>query len=90
MMSPTIKLGDTVNAVRVDSITQDGLYVFINTVDQIETQWLKRVFLNSDGKIFLTKCDNPNYPDFEVSKKVINSYKIILRVFSLMITVDTI
>ena len=49
-----------------------------------------RTFLKSDGTTFLTRGDNPNFPDFDVKKELIHKNKLILKVFSLMITVEEI
>ena len=89
MMSPTIKIGDTVNAVKVNEVVQDGLYVMINEINGELSLWLKRLFMTPSSS-FNTVCDNPAYPNIEVEKQFINSNRLNLRVFSIMLTVDKI
>ena len=60
MMSPTIKINDTVNAVRVDRVIENGLYVCINEIDGKPILWIKRLFLFRQ-KSFESVCDNPTY-----------------------------
>ena len=90
MMYPSIKIGDTVNAVKVDSVIEDGLYVSINEIEGRPVLWIKRLFLSADRNTFQAVCDNPVYPEFNVEKKLINSNLLNLRVFSIMLTVDKI
>ena len=52
MMFPTIKINDLVNAVKVDEIRKDGLYVHINffpwdgdTLDQPTLSFSRKCFL---------------------------------------------
>ena len=90
MMSPTIKINDTVNAVRVEKIIQEGLYVSINVIEGKPILWIKRLFLSPDRKSLISKCDNPSYPEFTLDRELIESNQLNLRVFSLMLTVDKI
>jgi Predicted transcriptional regulator len=90
MMFPTIKIGDTVNAVKVTGTLVDGLYVIINSIDGRDVLWIKRLFLKNGGRTFLSRCDNPTYPDFDIEKELMQENKLVLKVFSLMITVDEI
>ncbi len=71
MMSPTIKINDTVNAVRVEKIIQEGLYVSINEIEGESILWIKRMFLSPDRKSLISKCDNPSYPDFTLDRELI-------------------
>ena len=88
MMSPTVKIGDTVNAVKVDEVVEDGLYVSINQVKGKNVLWIKRLFYDSSDDSFQAICDNPNYPKFKIKRSVLESNILNLRVFSLMITID--
>ena len=90
MMSPTVKIGDTVNAVKVDEVVEDGLYVCINEVKGKNVLWIKRLFYDSSDDSFQAICDNPNYPKFKIKRSVLESNILNLRVFSLMITIDRI
>ena len=90
MMSPTIKINDTVNAVKVDRVIEEGLYVCINEIDGKPILWIKRLFLNADKTSFVSVCDNPSYPKFTIERELIDSNQLNLRVFSLMLTVDKI
>ena len=90
MMAPTIKIGDSVNAVKVEKIIHNGLYIGINEIDGEKIFWIKRLFLSSSGELFKTVCDNPNYPDEEISKQNIEKNELILRVYSLLLTIDKI
>ena len=56
MMSPTIKINETVNAVRVSEIKQDGLYVSINDINGEDVMWIKRLFINEDDTSFIARC----------------------------------
>ena len=90
MMSPTIKINDTVNAVRVDRVIENGLYVCINEIEGKPVLWIKRLFLSGDRKSFESVCDNPTYPKFTLERELIDANQLNLRVFSLMLTVDKI
>ena len=90
MMSPTIKINETVNAVRVSEIKHDGLYVSINEINGEEVMWIKRLFLKEDKNSFIAKCDNPNYPEVIISSEILRRNKLNLRVFSVMQTIDMI
>ena len=90
MMSPTIKINETVNAVRVSEIKHDGLYVSINEINGEEVMWIKRLFLKEDKNSFIAKCDNPNYPEVIISSEILSRNKLNLRVFSVMQTIDMI
>ena len=57
MMSPTVKIGDTVNAVKVDEVVEDGLYVCINEVKGKNVLWIKRLFYDSSDDSFQAICD---------------------------------
>ena len=87
MMSPTIKVNETVNAVKVDSIKHDGIYVLINEIDGEEVMSVRRFFINLDRSSYRVIHDNPNYPDTEISKETLEKNKLILRVFSIMQTI---
>jgi transcriptional regulator with XRE-family HTH domain len=90
MMSPTIKINETVNAVRVSEIKQDGLYVSINDINGEDVMWIKRLFINEDDTSFIARCDNVNYPEMIISADILRRNRINLRVFSIMQTVDRI
>ena len=90
MMSPTIKINDTVNAVRVDRVIENGLYVCINEIEGKPVLWIKRLFLSGDRKSFVSVCDNPTYPKFTLERELLDGNQLNLRVFSLMLTVDKI
>ena len=90
MMSPTIKINDTVNAVRVDRVIENGLYVCINEIEGKPVLWIKRLFLLGDRKSFESVYDNPAYPKFTIERELIDANQLNLRVFSLMLTVDKI
>ena len=90
MMSPTIKINETVNAVRVSEIKQDGLYVSINNINGEDVMWIKRLFINEDDTSFIARCDNVNYPEMIISADILRRNRINLRVFSIMQTVDRI
>ena len=90
MMSPTIKINDTVNAVRVDRVIENGLYVCINEIEGKPVLWIKRLFLSGDRKSFESVCDNPTYPKFTLERELIDANQLNLRVFSLLLTVDKI
>jgi hypothetical protein len=88
MMFPSIKIGDTVNAVKVERVNKDGLYVCINKVDGFDQLWIKRLFLCEDGNTFDGVTDNPVYPNYKIPKDLIDNNHLNLRVFSIMLTVD--
>ena len=67
MMSSSIKVNETVNAVKVDSIKHDGIYVLIDEIDGEEVMSLRRFFINLDHSSYQVIQDNPNYPDTEIS-----------------------
>ena len=90
MMSPTIKINETVNAVGVSEIKQDGLYVSINDINGEDVMWIKRLFINEDDTSFIARCDNVNYPEMIISADILRRNRINLRVFSIMQTVDRI
>ena len=90
MMSPTIKINDTVNAIKADRVIEEGLYVCINEIDGKPILCIKRLFLNADKTSFVSVCDNPSYPKFTIERELIDSNQLNLRVFSLMLTVDKI
>ena len=90
MMSPTIKINETVNAVRVSEIKQDGLYVSINDINGEDVMWIKRLFINEDDTSYIARCDNVNYPEMIISADILRRNRINLRVFSIMQTVDRI
>ena len=90
MMYPTIKINDTVNAVRVDRVIEQGLYVCINEIEGKPILWIKRLFLSGDKKNFESICDNPTYPKTTIDREIIDTNQLNLRVFSLMLTVDKI
>ena len=90
MMSPTIKINETVNAVRVSEIKHDGLYVSINEINGEEVMWIKRLFINEDNESFIARCDNPNHPEMIISSEILKRNKLNLRVFSVMQTIDRI
>ena len=90
MMSPTIKIEDVVNCVRVDRIIQDGLYVSINDIEGESTLWIKRFFMNPDQVSFRAESDHPNFTTFDVARDVMDKNKLNLRVFSSLLTLDRI
>ena len=87
MMSPTIKVNETVNAVKVDSIKHDGIYVLIDEIDGGEVMSVRRFFINLDRSSYQVNHDNPSYPDTEISKETLEKNRLILRVFSIMQTI---
>ena len=90
MMFPTIKIGDTVNAVKVEKVIEDGLYVCINEVEGRNILWIKRMFYDTNSGSFNVTTDNPNYPNYAIDREIIDANKLNLRVFSIMLTVDNI
>ena len=90
MMSPTIKINETVNAARVSEIKHDGLYVSINNIKGEDVMWIKRLFIHEDGASYIARCDNPNYPEMVISAETLAKNDLNLRVFSIMQTVDMI
>ncbi len=58
MMSPSIKINETVNAARVNEIKHDGLYVSINNINGEDVMWIKRLFIHEDGTSYIARFDN--------------------------------
>ena len=90
MMSPTIKINETVNAVRVNEIKHDGLYISINEINGEEVMWIKRLFFQEDKNSFFAKCDNPNHSEMIISSEILKRNQLNLRVFNVMQTIDRI
>ncbi len=66
MMFPTIKINDLVNAVKVDEIRKDGLYVHINFFRGMEMLWINRLFHSPVNASYICKYDHPNYENVEI------------------------
>ena len=62
MMSPTINLGDTVNAVKISNITYDGVYVLFSVRDNISFLKIHRIIWDNEESIYQFFCDNNKYP----------------------------
>ena len=90
MMSPTIKINETVNALRVSEIKHDGLYLSINENNGEDVMWIKRLFIIEDKESFIARCDNPYHPEMIISSEILKRNKLNLRVFSVMQTIDRI
>ncbi len=90
MMSPMIKINETVNALRVSEIKHDGLYLSINENNGEDVMWIKRLFIIEDNESFIARCDNPNHPEMIISSEILKRNKLNLRVFSVMQTIDRI
>jgi|TARA_B100000959_G_scaffold284599_1_gene356727 transcriptional regulator with XRE-family HTH domain len=90
MMFPTIKINDLVNAVKVDEIRKDGLYVHINLFRGMEMLWINRLFHSPVNASYICKYDHPNYENVEILYSVLEENILNLRVFSTILTVDKI